>query len=244
MKDGFIKKNFGQENLAGIEKILSNYHQKWLVKNESAFKNGAINSAYITNGDFLSPAERLELLKFVSSSKVVNEARKVLGHDICFLNTQIFFNPYSEQQKNYWHRDIQYTGQSEDQQRKVIEAKDSQVIHLRLALADENGIEFIPGSHFRWDTPKELNVRLKRDGESVFNDLQGSEQVPLKKGDLLIFDANIIHRGLYGQSRFAFDILFCKSLPEITKYISSDTLPKKEELGLMECPEVFKLSIT
>lgn len=225
--------------LSEIENILRKFHQSWLVKHESFYQKGAINSAYITNGDFLTTEERLVLLKFVGSSKVVNEARKVLGNDIRFLNTQLFFNPFKESQKNYWHRDIQYTGQSVDQQIRTIEAKESQVIHLRLALADENGIEFVSGSHFRWDNQNELDVRLQQNGKVSSDEISNSDAAPLKKGDLLAFDANIIHRGLYGRDRFAFDILFCKPLPDITKFIDNSVLPKNEELKSIESPEVF-----
>ena len=241
MTDGFLKlENFVHEpQLQNIELILRKFHQSWLIKNEIAYKNGAINSAYITNGEFISADERLELLKLVGSTKLTTEACKFLGPDIRFLNTQIFFNPLNPQQNNYWHRDIQYTGISEEQQRKIIEAHQSQVIHLRLALADENGIELIPKSHFKWDTEQELNTRLKRNGKTPADTLPNSKAIALKKGDLLIFDANIIHRGLYGQDRFAFDILFCQPRPEILQYRSNDCLPNKAERTQLEHAEVF-----
>ncbi len=60
-----------------------------------------------------------------------------------------------------------------------------------------------------------------------------------KKGDLLVFDANIIHRGLYGGERFAFDILFCQPLSENLKFVNKEVYPKAEELEFMDCPEIF-----
>ena len=244
METGFLRiENFVDESSLGeLDRILRKFHQSWIVEHEALYKKGAINSAYITNGKFISSDERLELLKFVSSTKVVIEARKFLGQDLRFLNTQIFFNPLNEFQKNYWHRDIQYTGQSEDEQRKIIEGRQSQVVHLRLALADENGIDLVPGSHFRWDTSEELDVRLQRNGKMSFDNIAGAKAVPLKRGDLLLFDANMIHRGLYGGERFAFDILFCKPIPSITQFVSKDTLPKGDELKYLACPEVFEVN--
>lgn len=241
MEDGFILyKNFLAGSLSHqIESILRNFHRSWLVKNEDSYKKGAINSAFLTNGEFLDKAERFELLKFVGSKEIVAKAQSFLGPKIRFLNTQLFFNPRDANQKNYWHRDIQYTGISETEQRLVIENKDSTVVHLRLALADELGIDFVPESHFRWDKAEELDVRLQKNGKKSHDAIAGSKSVALKKGDLLVFDANIIHRGLYGGDRFAFDILFCKPLPEILRFSSKEIQPKPEELAFIDCPEVF-----
>lgn len=236
----FLASFIDRENLNKINLILRRFHEAWLIKNENFYQKGAINSAYITNGEFLSSKDRLELLKFIGSKQIVTEARNFLGEDILFLNSQIFFNPSNSLQKNYWHRDIQYTGQAEQEQRKTIEAKQCQVVHLRIAFADENGIELIPESHFRWDFPEELNIRLKQNGKNVSDEIANSKKIPLKQGDLLAFDANIIHRGLYGKDRFAFDILFCKPQPELTRFIAKEVLPKTEELKHLECPEVFE----
>ena len=166
MEKGFKRfRNFlNDHDLDELEKSLRKFHDSWLTKNHEAYKKGAINSAYITNGDFITPRERFGLLQLISSKKVVSKAREFLGPDIRFLNTQIFFNPFNDSQKNYWHRDIQYTGLTDEEQRLTIEARSSQVIHLRLALADEFGLDFIPESHFRWDRLEELDVRLQRNG--------------------------------------------------------------------------------
>ncbi len=241
METGFlrIESFLNESDLSALEVILRKFHNSWLIKNEELFRKGAINSAYITNGEFLTSEDRLVLLKFVSSKKIVEVARGFLGNDLRFLNTQIFFNPFNEFQKNYWHRDIQYTGLSECDQRKTIEGKETQVLHLRLATANEKGIEFVPGSHFRWDSSEELNIRLKRSGKTSSDNISGAKAVPLNQGDLLVFDANIIHRGLYGGDRFSFDMLFCKPLPTILSFISKDTLPKNEELKFLECSEIF-----
>lgn len=233
--EGFLKGPLIDE----VESILRIFHQQWLKNNEDVFKRGAINSAYITKDCDLSDKQRQSLLKFVSSFSVVDVARSILGLDIKFLNTQIFFNPYNRDQKNYWHRDIQYTDLSLNQQQEILTLGESQVIHLRIAIADEPGLEVIPGSHHRWDTEEEWQVRMQLNNRSHSDSISLSKKISLKRGDLLIFDANMIHRGLYGQDRFAFDILFCKPLPHTMKYRTPETLPKNEELIMMECPEVF-----
>ena len=58
-------------------------------------------------------------------------------------------------------------------------------------------------------------------------------------GDLLVFSANMIHRGLYGLDRLSFDIIFCDSDPDLVKYVGHDCLPNDDELKKIECPNAF-----
>lgn len=233
--EGFLKKPLIDE----IETILRSFHQQWLNQNEIAYNKGAINSAYITKHHDLTDNQRQMLLKFVGSHSLVALARQILGEDARFLNTQLFFNPLNHLQKNYWHRDIQYTDLGQSEQQDILNSGETQVIHMRIAMADEPGLEIIPESHNRWDTEEEWQVRMQLNGRTHSDSISHSEKISLRRGDLLIFDANMIHRGLYGQDRFAFDILFCKPLPHIMKYRTQETLPKIEEFTMMECPEVF-----
>jgi len=75
-------------------------------------------------------------------------------------------------------------------------------------MVEENGLEWVPGSHQRWDTEEELNVRLELCGHRHQECLDSGLEIPLGAGDLLVFSANLIHRGLYGKHRMALDILF------------------------------------
>lgn len=241
MSQGFhrIERFLSGTSLEEFESVLVKFHRAWLEENDDYFKDGATNSSNLTSGEFLTSSERLQILKYVGSQKVVEAARSFLGPEIRYLNTQIFFNPLNSRQENYWHRDIQYTGQPLEEQRQTIEEKKSKVLHVRLALQDEPGIELIPGSHFRWDEGDELDVRLQQNGRLEYEDLPGSEKIALKRGDLLLFDANIIHRGLYGMNRLAFDILFFTPDKNIQKLVTKDTLPKVNELKFLDYPEVF-----
>lgn len=53
----------------------------------------------------------------------------------------------------------------------------------------------------------------------------------------------MIHRGLYGGSRKALDILFCEATPDLLDFISSDCLPDGESLKKLKNPTVFSNSI-
>lgn len=59
----------------------------------------------------------------------------------------------------------------------------------------ETGIELIPGTHARWDTELERNVRLECQGHRQHEDLPGARLLSLQPGDVLIFSANMLHRG-------------------------------------------------
>lgn len=243
MKNGYyVLENFlGEEELVSIERILVKFHSSWCLKNIDFYNSNAINSAYITSGEYISESERLELLKLIGSHKVVHEAQKVLGGKPCFLNSQLFFDPKNENQLNYWHRDIQYSNQKEIEQRETIERAGHEVIHLRIALRDELGIELIPGSQSKWDSDIEYDTRLENSGRRASDNLRQGEPIPLGRGDLLVFDANIIHRGLYGKNRLSFDIIFCRPDPSILQYSKSECFPKESEYQYIDHPEIFVL---
>ena len=128
----------------------------------------------------------------------------VITANPAFMNTQLFFDPFDRQQKDFWHRDCQYDFDIEEQKEVVL---GTQVLHLRVPLFDELGMEVVPGSHKRWDNEEEYNVRQEENGKSSNDDISTGKKIKLAAGDLLFFSADMIHRGLYGLDRLAFDIL-------------------------------------
>jgi hypothetical protein len=53
----------------------------------------------------------------------------------------------------------------------------------------------------------------------------------------------MIHRGLYGLDRLAFDILFCQPDPSVIQFVSNDSLPTAEDLISLENPDAFDNTI-
>jgi hypothetical protein len=49
----------------------------------------------------------------------------------------------------------------------------------------------------------------------------------------------MIHRGLYGGDRFAFDILFGDATPDLVKYVDDDCLPSINSLVTIRNPGSF-----
>ena len=160
----------------------------------------------------------------------------VIPKNPAFMNTQLFFNPVNPQQKDFWHRDCQYDYDIEDQMKVILE---TQVLHLRVPLFDEPGMEIIPGTHKRWDNEEEYNVRQEVNGKVSHDSLSGGKKIALSAGDLLVFSADMIHRGLYGLDRLALDILIFDSASDYVDYVDDDCLPTQIMLKNIVDPRLF-----
>ena len=232
-----VKGQFEELVLAQLHKVLLRFHQRWLVANAKHYATHAINSAYLTDQEHLSAQDTRFLFRFLGDKRIEAILRAIFTGPVAFMNTQLFFNPANPQQRNYWHRDIQYTGEDVEVQKE--ELARINVLHLRLALMPEPGLELVPGSHARWDTDEEFSVRTEQEGKKVFDDLPNTKRVAMERGDLLVFSANMLHRGLYGADRFAFDMLFCDPLERLVKHVRPNCLPQPEDLKGIDNPAPF-----
>ena len=228
---------FEEAELAQLHEVLLRFHSRWQAANSQLYAARAINSAYLTDRAHLSTEDRCVLFRLLGDARIERILRAVFPGPVAFMNTQLFFNPVHPKQANYWHRDIQYTGAPEAVQ--VRELTDINVVHLRLALMQERGLELVPGSHARWDTDTEYAVRLEQGGKRVCDDLPNAECVAMGRGDLLVFSANMLHRGLYGGDRLAFDMLFCDPLERLVKYARPSCLPQDDDFEVIANPAPF-----
>lgn len=219
---------FSDKELQQIEVILKKFHENWLKENEKDYQSGLINSHSLTSSKFISQEERLEIFKFIAQDEISKIIQTIIPGKAIFLNTQLFFDPFNKNQNNYWHRDIQYTGMSIDEQKEKI--KTQNVLHFRIPLQSELGIELIPTTHKNWDLKEEEETRLSMNDRKPSDNLQRGKIISLDRGDLLIFSANMIHRGLYGNNRFTFDIIFCDDTPEFRTFIDFKNHPTQKEL--------------
>jgi ectoine hydroxylase-related dioxygenase (phytanoyl-CoA dioxygenase family) len=231
---------FPQPEIKALEEVLLKFHEAWKLENNACYEAKAVNSAYLTGTKILPEEDRIKLFRFICQDEMYQLALKLIPAGPAFMNTQLFFNPTKIDQKNYWHRDIQYSGMSIEQQQESFRRVN--VIHFRVPVRDEPGMELVPGSHAAWDTDEESEVRLERSGHLCSQALSTGVTVPLKAGDLLVFSANMIHRGLYGGDRLSFDILFCDQDPELLAFADADCLPDDNQLH--DIPNSSVLSVT
>jgi len=235
-----VPKLFEHHEIEVIKPTLELFHQNWQADNLEFYQSRAINSAYLTGKKYLPDSKRTSLFEFISHFKLMPYVLTHFDKPPAFMGTQLFFNPYNPEQKNYWHRDTQYHLDLE-QQKQIMQRSD--LLHFRIALADEPGIELIPTTHQRWDTELETNVRLELHGHKHHEALPNAKTIPMSKGDLLVFSGNMLHRGLYGKNRLALDVLYCENQNEFLKFVQPDTLPSQEQLTLLEHPAPFQNSL-
>ncbi len=235
-----VRDYFTPSEISSLRKVVLKFHELWTQNNKKFYQEEAFNSSLITGNQYLAFDDRVNLFNFISSQKIMNLIDLVIPTNPAFMNTQLFFNPVNPQQKNFWHRDCQYD-HDVDVQKKVIH--ETQVLHLRVPLFDELGMELVPGTHKRWDSEEEFNVRQEIKGRVSSESLSTGKKIKLSAGDLLLFSADMIHRGLYGLDRLALDILVFDSAADFVDYVDDDCLPDTSILAKIDDPRLFMNTI-
>jgi ectoine hydroxylase-related dioxygenase (phytanoyl-CoA dioxygenase family) len=231
---------FSDLEIQEIREFVLESHGQWMIQNQQALDKGAVNSAYLTSSKYCpSDAKRLSMFRFIAMDKIVDLASDLNKGHPYFMNTQLFFNPKNKDRKPYWHRDIQYSGLPEEQQKELI-FKDS-VVHFRVPLSDDPGLEFVSGSHRRWDTGEERSVRLEQNGRHSHESLPYSVRVPHNPGDLLVFSAHVLHKGVYEGNRLSFDIVFASFKESTTGVKTNGHFPDGEMKSEIKNGQVFDL---
>lgn len=231
---------FSESELVSIYPIIKMAHENWLKINHSEYlKNKMINSNYITFEDHFddqNSVERKKLFSFIASNKMKDLVKTFVGKDAFFMGSQIFFNPKEHEKDGYWHRDTQYTGMSEDDQKNAM--INEPVLHFHIPFIDDELFELVPGSHKRWDTKTEYDVRMNSNSSA----LDHSQNYDCKRGGIRIFSAHAIHRGKEYRSspeRFVFDPLFALRTEKSVKYYNPKGMPDESMLEGIDNRELF-----
>lgn len=231
-----IRNYFTNDEISALRKVILTFHEKWKKDNETFYREEAFNSSLITGSQYLTREERIELFNFLSAEKMMKIIDALIPVDPAFMNTQLFFNPVNPKQKDFWHRDCQYDHDIEGQKLAI---QETQVLHLRVPLFDELGMELVPETHKRWDNEEEYNVRQEEKGRTSDEALSTGRKIKLSAGDLLVFSADMIHRGLYGLDRLALDVLVFDPSGDFVDYIDNDCLPERSMLNKIENPRIY-----
>lgn len=153
----------------------------------------------------------VELLDVVADPHILEVVREVFDDDVLFRTTSLFFNPLRHSLDGNWHRDSQFTATDEaaEKSRVLDAAKQLQDtgrptgMQLQIALVPSDDSEYVPGSHLRWDTDAEYDIRLahnqQRNRSNLMPDAVRTHQEP---GDAAAFHSLGLHRGRYHAHRY------------------------------------------
>ncbi len=240
-----LRNFFSDIEISSIDTHVDRIYKGWVSENEAEiFNNKLVNMHSLTSSEHFQglPVERAMFFEVIASVKLTETIEKIFGAGIHFHNTQLFFNPSNKERLPYWHRDMQYSPIDDsiqnDEQLKMLS------LHVRIPLVEEKGVEIVTGSHKRWDTELEHAVRLELNGHKNSEPLPNAVLIHLTPGDVLIFNAQMIHRGNYDQNptRKALDLCVGKYHPLTADFLDERVLPKEEELQNIANNQWYKLA--
>ena len=174
------------------------------------------NIAYLTDERWHPDGgdDRMALLEFIASPRITGLITRAIGAPL-FHNTQYFMEPRTRSWTGVWHRDCQFLVDTPTKEDAI--RAGSRGVHFRVALADDDHLEYLPGSEQRPDTATEMAARWPAGDRPVTGELPGAVRLPLRAGDALLFQAWGIHRGRYvvGQPRRTLDVIYNIGAPPL-----------------------------
>lgn len=155
--------------LQRIVEIGERVHAQWIQEQgEEARRQDLVNSHSLTASRYFATpfgAQRALFFDALAESALYNLVSELFGDRLYFHGTQMFFNPLGGRRRPYWHRDIRYLRFDEAQQRSLLGELCN--LHIRFPLRPERNFMLVPGTHVRWDTALERDVRLERSGPAA-----------------------------------------------------------------------------
>ena len=240
-----LRSFFSNTEIAAIVGYVDRIYKKWVRERDAEiYSQMLVNMHSLTSPENFegSTEERVKFFEVIASAKLTELLENIFGSGIHFHNTQLFFNPSNSARLPYWHRDMQYS--SIDDSIQCAELHNMLSFHVRIPLIQEKGVEVVTGSHKRWDTELEHNVRLELNSHKNSESLPDAVLIDLSPGDILIFNAQMIHRGNYAlnPTRKALDLCVGKYHPLTSDFLDERVLPKKEEIAGIANNRWYKLA--
>jgi len=180
---------FSETRATRLRVICEAILQQWRVCNPETGKPAGDRNATVMrhlnhSGYFRNGADGVgtELLESIAEPELLTVCQSILGETPLFRCTSLFCNPLDSSKDGSWHRDSQFHHPDPDEEKAAIgelnEEGDS--IQLQVALVASDDVEVVPGSHLRWDTEAEFDIRRAHEGvNSQSNEMPGALRVAL-----------------------------------------------------------------
>lgn len=227
-----VRKWLDQSAIKGLSGEADRILAQWMAENHARYvTERLVNMHSLTSARYFGDsARRIRFFELVAAERLTALVDGMFGGGIYFHNTQLFFNPHENRRNPYWHRDLQYSPIEDEEQAR--EQGRMLILHMRIPLLPERGLEVVPGTHRRWDSALEADVRRERNGRGNSDSLPGAVLISVEPGDIVIFDAQMIHRGNYAlnRERKALDLCIGRAHPFTLRYLDESVLPAGDEI--------------
>ena len=146
-------------------------------------------------------------------------------------------NPLENSRDGNWHRDTQFHCPDEGHEKAMILSGEAsgKAIQMQIALAPSDDVEFVSGSHLRWDTPEEYQIRRADGGaNSRSHEMPDALRISLQPGDAVAFNPYGLHRGRYHTSKTRRTLMLTYTKTSAPRYDYFSHQPWFLETGYME----------
>jgi hypothetical protein len=232
-RDGYIvvRGLYGPDRVAWLRETCERILARWRISSPETNEPGgdaeATSMRHLNHPGYFEgdPDGLRAMLSAIADAKVLDLCRDLFGREPLFRCTSLFMNPAAGRMDGNWHRDSQFLcpGEAEERQKITAAGGVSDHIQLQIALAPSDDIEYVPGSHLRWDTPEEHAVRRADGGANSRARISGAVRVALEPGDAVGFNAYGLHRGRYHADRLrrTFMVTCTDSQSPVSDYFSN-----------------------
>jgi Phytanoyl-CoA dioxygenase (PhyH) len=147
----------------------------------------------------------VSLLEFIAGEGVLAHLNGLGPGRPLFHDTQYFHEQTERDWDGAWHRDSQFEAPDPVIERQRIRGHIG--LHFRVAFEPDDRLEYVAGTHARWDTAGETAIRKGNEPNSAL--MPNGTRIALQPGDACVFHAWGIHRGTYRRSpRRTLDIVY------------------------------------
>lgn len=127
---------------------------------------------------------------------ILKTVEELLGPNLIVNNASILAANAGTEYSLGWHRDIIQIPQPEIEDWLFSPERFHNSVQINLPLVDENSLWVVPGSHFRPNTEEENKAfRGSKHYAPLGIEMPGGIPVPLKAGQAVLYNNNLIHRG-------------------------------------------------